>query len=106
MSHETIVQPSRNGQPATDVVKMPDPEVVPKTERRRFSAEYKLRILAEADACTQRGEIGALLRREGRTARTWNKWREQTPCRCLCRPRRPEAGPQAAALSSITRWGK
>ena len=65
MSHETTIQPSRNGQQAADVIKTPDPEVVPKAERRRFSAEYKLRILAEADACTQRGEIGALLRREG-----------------------------------------
>lgn len=65
MSREPIVQPSRNGQQTTDVIKTPDPEVVPKAERWRFSAEYKLRILAEADACTQRDEIGALLRREG-----------------------------------------
>ncbi len=63
MSHEPIVQPSRNGQHAADVVKTPDPEVVPKAARRRFSAAYKLRILAEADACTQRGVIGALLAR-------------------------------------------
>jgi len=43
-----------------------DPEVVPQARRRRFTAEYKLRILAEADACDRRaGEIGALLRREG-----------------------------------------
>ena len=57
LSHETTVQPSRNSQQAADVSKTPDPEVVPKAERRRFSAEYKLRILAEADACTQRGEM-------------------------------------------------
>ncbi len=42
-----------------------DPQVVPKAERRKFSAEYKERILAEVDACTERGQIGALLRREG-----------------------------------------
>ena len=42
-----------------------DPEVKAKPERRHFSAEYKLRILAEADACTEAGQIGALLRREG-----------------------------------------
>ena len=65
MSHEPLVQPRRNGQSAAEVVSTPDPEVVPKAERRRFTAEYKQRILAEADACTQRGEIGALLRREG-----------------------------------------
>jgi len=43
----------------------PDPEVVPRAKRRRFSAEYKLRILEEAEACSERGQIGRLLRREG-----------------------------------------
>jgi hypothetical protein len=33
-------------------------------KRRRFTAKYKLRILREADSCTQPGEIGAMLRRE------------------------------------------
>ncbi len=42
-----------------------DPEVKAKPERRQFSAEYKRRILEEADACTEAGQIGALLRREG-----------------------------------------
>ena len=55
----------------------PDPEVAPKAKRRRFSAEYKLRVLAEADACTQRGEIGALLRREGLYSSHLDKWRKQ-----------------------------
>ena len=45
--------------------KTPDPDVVPMAERRRFSAGEKLRILEEADACTEPGEVGALLRREG-----------------------------------------
>jgi len=39
----------------------PDPQVVPKAKRRRFSAEYKRRILEEADNCTERGESGALV---------------------------------------------
>ena len=43
----------------------PDPEVVAKPKRRQFSAEYRLRILEEAERCTQRGEVGRLLRREG-----------------------------------------
>jgi hypothetical protein len=43
----------------------PDPQVVPKAERRRFNAEHKLGILAEADRCTERGQLGELLRREG-----------------------------------------
>jgi len=43
----------------------PQTEVTPRAKRRRFSAQYKLRILEEADRCTRPGEIGALLRREG-----------------------------------------
>jgi len=43
----------------------PDPEVPARAKRRLFSAEYKLRILREADACKGSGDIGALLRREG-----------------------------------------
>jgi hypothetical protein len=52
-----------NGRAAAGDV--PDPELVERPLRRRFSAEYKLRVLREADACTKPGEIGALLRREG-----------------------------------------
>ncbi len=44
---------------------VPDPELVQKARRRRFTAEYKLRVLTEADACGRPGEVGALLRREG-----------------------------------------
>jgi hypothetical protein len=44
---------------------LPDPELVERPRRRRFSAEYKLRILAEAEACSRPGEVGALVRREG-----------------------------------------
>jgi transposase len=55
----------------------PDPEVTPKAKRRRFNAEYKLRILAEVDDSTQPGEIGALLRREGLYSSHLSKWRKQ-----------------------------
>jgi transposase-like protein len=54
-----------------------DPEVSEKAKRRRFSAEYKLRILQEADACTEPGEIGALLRREGLYSSHLGVWRRQ-----------------------------
>ena len=53
-----------------------DPEVVARAERRRFTAEYKARIVAEADGC-ERGEIGALLRREGLFASHLAAWRKQ-----------------------------
>ena len=43
----------------------PDPEVVPMPKRRKFTAQYRLRILEEAESCTQPGVVGRLLRREG-----------------------------------------
>jgi transposase-like protein len=56
---------------------VPDPEVVPGAQRRRFSAAYKRRILEEIDRCTQPGEIGAVLRREGLYSSHISKWRQQ-----------------------------
>ena len=41
---------------------VPDPELVEQAKRRTFTAEYKARILAEAEACMRPGEIGELLR--------------------------------------------
>ena len=52
-------------------------EVVAKATRRRFSAEYKLKILREAEACTRLGELGALLRREGLYSSNLATWRAQ-----------------------------
>ncbi len=52
-------------------------EVMAKPTRRRYSAEYKLRILREADAGTRGGEIGALLRREGLYSSNLTAWRKQ-----------------------------
>ena len=54
----------------------PDPEVVAKPKRRRFTAEYRLRILEEADRCTQPGEVGRLLRREGLYSSHLTAWRK------------------------------
>ena len=53
----------------------PEVEVVAKAERRRFTAEYKRRIVREADRCTTPGEIGALLRREGLYSSLLTTWR-------------------------------
>ena len=50
-------------------------EVSAKAQRRRFTAEYKRKILQEADACTKPGEIGALLRREGLYSSHLTTWR-------------------------------
>jgi transposase len=56
---------------------VPDPELVEQAKRRSFTAEYKARILAEADACTQPGGIGELLRREGLYTSHLTYWRKQ-----------------------------
>ncbi len=53
------------------------PEVVPVAKRRQFSASEKERILAEADECSQPGEIGALLRREGIYSSYLTSWRRE-----------------------------
>jgi len=55
----------------------PDPEVPEKKRRRKFTAKYKLRILAEADSCTEPGQLGALLRREGLYSLNLTVWRRQ-----------------------------
>ena len=55
----------------------PDPEVPVKKKRRYLSVQYKLRILAEADTCTEQGQIGALLRREGLYSSNLSHWRKQ-----------------------------
>jgi transposase len=52
-------------QGAGRVLAAPEPEVPEKAMRRRFSAEYKLRILRLADNCTDPGSLGRLLRKEG-----------------------------------------
>ena len=54
-----------------------DPELVEQAKRRSFTAEYKARILVEADACTRPGEVGELLRREGLYTSHLTYWRKQ-----------------------------
>jgi len=54
-----------------------EPEVVPRATRRTFSAAYKLRIVEEADQCTERGQIGAMLRREGLYSSQLATWRRE-----------------------------
>ena len=56
---------------------LPDPEVPAKAARRRFTAEYKLRVLTLADACNTPGCLGKLLRQEGLYASNLDTWRRQ-----------------------------
>ena len=59
------------------VVVSSDPEVSAKASRRRFTAEYKLGILKQADSCTEPGSLGALLRREGLYSSNLDTWKRQ-----------------------------
>lgn len=86
---------------------MPETEVVAKAKRRQYTAEYKLRVLREADACKGSGEIGALLRREGLYSSLVSKWRQQREQGSLeglgTHKRGPKADPQAVELARLQR---
>jgi transposase len=55
----------------------PDPEVLAQPKRRQFTAAYKARIVEEAQRCTEQGQIGELLRREGLYSSALTQWRRQ-----------------------------
>jgi len=74
MSQNQAIKTQEKGK---DKSQVPDPEVVPRAKRRQYTAEYKLRIVEEADSCSEPGEIGALLRREGLYSSQLSKWRRQ-----------------------------
>jgi transposase len=77
-----------------------NPEVQPKPERRRFTAEYKRRIVAEAEQC-QYGELGSLLRREGLTYAQIGKWRSANAEGTLDKKRGPVANPNRAEMKRL-----
>lgn len=77
MSEITDFLNRTHGVKAKKPSKEPETEVTPRPKRRQFSAAYKLRILEEADQCTESGEIGALLRREGLYSSNLTRWRRQ-----------------------------
>jgi transposase-like protein len=66
-----------SGPMTTSRAMAPDPEVPARPQRRRFTAEYRLRILKDADACKKPGDLGALLRREGLYSSLLTNWRRQ-----------------------------
>jgi transposase-like protein len=89
------------------LVEMPRTEVVAKAKRRQYTAEYKLRILREVDACQGYGEIGALLRREGVYSSSLTNWRRQRERGELDglspQKRGPKPDPQAVELARLKR---
>lgn len=72
-----IVMQSSDHSNSSEEAERRSTEVIPNSKRRKFSASYKLRVLSEADACTEPGEIGALLRREGLMSSHLTQWRRQ-----------------------------
>jgi transposase-like protein len=77
-----------------------NPEVEPRPERRRFTAEYKERMVAEADKC-QHGELGSLLRREGLSYAQIGKWRKAHAEGTLDKKRGPVANPNRGAMRRL-----
>jgi len=81
-----------------------DPEVKPQKERRQYSAEYRRRILKEADECKV-GEVGALLRKEGLYSSHLTKWRRQREQGELAglgsQKRGKKADPQAREMAQL-----
>jgi transposase-like protein len=73
MEEKETAPPRREGKRSAAVP--PDPEVVDKPLRRQFPPSYKLRIIEEADRCTEPGEVGRLLRREGLYTSHLAAWR-------------------------------
>ncbi len=86
------------GVPSPSRAPAPDAEVPAKPQRRRFTAEYRLRILKEADACKKPGELGALLRREGLYSSHLTNWRRQREAGALRDLRARRRGPTPRAV--------
>ena len=74
-----------------------------KAQRRRFTAAYKLKVLAEAKACRQPGELGALLRREGLYSSHLAAWRAAQRRGDLTGPARRRGPPRSGAAPLTAR---
>lgn len=104
MAHSPFLHTHSNGVNRSE---RPDAEVVPKARRRTFTAAYKLRILEEADRCTEPGQIGALLRREGLYSSnlvTWRRQRRQGQLKALTPKKRgPKPDPREKEIAELRR---
>ena len=91
-------------------VERQETEVVPKAKRRTFTAKYKHEIVRKADGCTEPGEIGALLRREGLYSSHLAEWRRELAAVRLSAlapkkrgPKGKQVDPQAEELALVRR---
>lgn len=81
----------------------PNPEVLAKPKARRFTAEYKLNLIAEADRCDKPGQIGALLRREGLYTSHLCHWRKQRHAGALGALKGQKRGPKVPAPNPLAK---
>jgi transposase-like protein len=82
---------------------VPNPEVPEKASRRKFTAEYKLQILKEAEMCQEGASVGALLRREGLYSSHLTTWRRQAQQGTLEALSARKRGPKPKALNPLTK---
>ena len=95
-------EPERSGAPKNDARPAPPSvEVSARPTRRRFTAAYKLSIVQEADRCTEPGQIGALLRREGLYSSHLGKWRKLRDAGSLDALHPRKRGPKTAAPTPL-----
>ena len=96
---ERAVGERSSGAGVRSLTEAPDPELVERARRRRFTSAYKLAIVREADSLADRpGKIGALLRREGLYSSNLTKWRRQRDEGALEALSRPRGRHPAPAL--------
>jgi transposase len=99
MATDPKARVSPNDVPEAEVSRAPpDPEVLEKAKRRRFTAEYRLSIVRQVDACKEPGEIGALLRREGVYSSSLLLWRRQRDAGALSTMKARKRGPKAKVV--------
>jgi len=82
---------------------VPDPEVSATAQRRRFTAKYKLGVLAAVEATRGSGEIGALLRREGLFSSHLTRWKAQRRAGALSALAARRRGPTAAPPNPLAK---
>src|SRR5450755_3709177 len=103
---DRVLQAGDPGGVADEQLPRPDPEVPERARRRRFTAQYKLDVLAAYDAAGQ-GEKGAILRREGLYSShviEWRRARDSGALAGLDRSRgRPAADPRDAQIARLTK---
>jgi transposase len=98
---ERSEQPRSAGGPGRAPAHAPSNEVEARPRRRRFSNDYKLRIVREADACKESGDVGALLRREGLYSSHLTNWRKLRDEGGLVGTKPRQRGPKAKTANPL-----